>query len=122
MSRISQKDAKALCQNFINRKSPELDSITGKEDANNVWFDINELEEFIEYAKKEALKQNKKVNGLRVYLGAYDEKMTDKEKSGMTTVFFSATIVGNENFGNSIDLQADAFNIGNYGKPPKRIY
>lgn len=122
MSRINQKEAKVLCQNFIDTKLPELDRITGKEDVNAIWFDIEELEKFIAYAKSEANNQEQKINGIRIYLGSYDSKFEIKEKAGMTTVFLSATINGPESLENSRDLNAEVLNFGGHGYPPKRVY
>jgi hypothetical protein len=122
MSRINQREAKSLCDNFIRKKSNALDQIIGKEDSNAIWFDINDLEKFLIYVKTEAKNQNQKINGVRVYLGSYDENHINKNLANMTTVFLTATIDGENTMGNSDDLKADVLNMGNSGYPPKRFF
>jgi hypothetical protein len=122
MARISQNEAKKLCQNFLDTKSAAMDKIVGKEDANAIWFEIKDLEDFLSYAKREANNQKETVNGIRVYLGSYDTTHENKDLAGRTTIFLSATIAGTENLGNALDLNADAFNMGLLGVPPKRFY
>jgi hypothetical protein len=122
MARISQNEAKKLCQNFLDTKSAAMDKIVGKEDVNAIWFEIKDLEDFLSYAKREANNQKETVNGIRVYLGSYDTTHENKDLAGRTTIFLSATIAGTENLGNALDLNADAFNMGLLGVPPKRFY
>ncbi len=122
MARISQKEAKKLCQNYLDTKSAAMDKIVGKEDANAVWFDLKGLRDFLTYARRKGKRQNQTVDGVRVYLGTYDSDHENKELAGRTTVFFSATIAGNDSAGNALDLDAEAYNMGNLGMPPKRSY
>ncbi len=122
MARISQNEAKKLCQNFLDTKAAAMDKIVGKEDANAIWFEIKDLEDFLSYAKREANNQKETVNGIRVYLGSYDTTHENKDLAGRTTIFLSATIAGIEKLGNALDLNAEAFNMGGLGVPPKRIY
>ena len=122
MPRINQREAKSLCDNFISKKSNALDQIIGKEDSNAIWFDINDLEKFFTYVKVEAINQNQEINGIRVYLGSYDQNHINKNLANMTTVFLTATIDGEKKMENSDDLNADAFNMGNNGVPPKRFF
>lgn len=122
MPRISQKEAKQLCQNYLDTKADAMDKIVGKEDANAIWFEIKDLEDFLSYAKREASNQKETVNGIRVYLGSYDTTHENKDLAGRTTVFFSATIAGSEITANSADFEAEAYNMGLLGLPPKRVY
>jgi len=122
MARISQKDAKKLGQNYLEAKSPAMDGIVGKEDSNAIWFEIQDLENYIAYAKQEAENQGQIINGMRIYLGSYSKDEDNRELAGMTTVFISATLEGVNAEANSEDLNADAFNFGGIGWPPKRVY
>lgn len=120
MSLITTKEAQVLCENFINTKSPELDKITGKEDANNIWFSIEDLENFLTTAREQLNAEGKSIDGVRVYLGSYPENYEEKNKANMTTVFMVATSENEE--GLSIDYQGVVMNRGLSGEPPKKQF
>lgn len=89
-----------------------------------IWFDLDNLENYIKYVKKESKKKGYKNLGLRVYLGAAKE-----EKTIESTVFFTPThkpeLPGDaKGFAppqneNSRDI--NSLNYGSAGKPPKDL-
>ena len=102
--RIKPSDAKKLCNNFDD-KYKELSKFIKKDDNRSVLFSIQEIQDYIEYVKKE----NPTVDGLRVYLGS-------NKKTKMTTVFFAPTTNGKD------DISLDALNYGIAGDPKKLKY
>jgi hypothetical protein len=66
-------------------------SMNGREDANAIWYSIEVLENYINYAKAEAKKNNYAISGIRFYMGVYPENYQYREKAGLTTIFLSAT-------------------------------
>lgn len=122
MGRISQEEAKKLCQNYLDTKSAAMDKIVGQADANAVWFDLQDLRKFLSHARRKGKQQKVVVNGVRVYFGSYDSDHQNKDLAGRTTVFFSATVAGNGLAANALDLEAEAYNMGLLGVPPKKVY
>ncbi|SDX60250.1 hypothetical protein SAMN05444411_10726 [Lutibacter oricola] len=84
-------------------------------DNREVWFSLEELENYIEYVKQESKKQNLEDLGIRVYFGA---KMNEKKEMKSTIFFYpthnSATRAAAENF-NSYGIQG--LNYGSSGDP-----
>jgi hypothetical protein len=57
----------------------------GKDDSLNVYYTIDELQEFLERAKQAG------ANGIRVHFGAYPENFAKPEYAGLQTTVFVAT-------------------------------
>lgn len=104
-------------------------------DANNVWFSIKELENYIAYAKTNCSKNRQELTGLRLYFGRYPiDSVKYQMKAGKQTIFFSPTgklSVKNgqidpeseERATNDSDLtDLNLLNFGTSGWPPYRIY
>lgn len=98
------------------------------EDNRSTWYKLEDIENYLGYAKQQAKENGYVLDGLRLYLGAYPD--TSKEK-GLTTLFFVPT--GYENIsegsffalqgGGSTDLPgSDGLNFGTHGKPPRANY
>lgn len=138
---ITKDLAVSLNSNF-NNSNRVLVTSNSKEgdDANAVWYSIEELENYINYVKTQGTKKGYNVNGIRMYLGVYPETEEYGEKKGKTTIFLSPT-------GNKIvtekggiltvnttakeqgagDDEADIeeinpLNFGTMGHPPKMTY
>lgn len=98
--------------------------------ANHGWINIDDLELFITQAKEKALKNNKSLTGLRIYIGKYSEGV-----SGDLTFFLSPTVVPNVRDGyfqgagqsqssvyNNDDTTQHVLNLIGSGYPPKFQY
>jgi hypothetical protein len=90
---ITAELAKNLNQNYITLRSPLIEQNINRIDANAAWYSIEELENYLHYAKSEAEKSHKEISGVRFYLGVYpNDPATYQEKAGLTTVFLSPTV------------------------------
>jgi hypothetical protein len=132
---ISVELAKDLNLRYISERHKLISATIGKEDANAIWYSIEELENYINYAKTQGLNKGYEVKGIRFYLGVYpqDEK-TYGEKAGLTTLFLAPTGVrktqkaGILNIAQVQDpslsdiLEVEPLNFGTMGNPPKIEY
>ena len=130
---ISPKEAKELNQQFVKSRSNDMNKIVekldnkpNKKDAISSWFSLEELKNYIAYVES----KSDKVNGLRVYFGAYGKK-SDTKKSNVSTVFFVPTEPkvgslqkdGIVSEAGSYDLTGiDGLNMGGTGIPPEAEY
>lgn len=135
---ISPTEAKELNQQFIKTRSKDLNRIVKKEsgnpkkeDAVSSWFSLEELENYISYAKEEGAKKGISVNGLRVYFGAYSNNDKKQDKKDLSTMFFVPTKEKQETFQKSSNLvvesssdieDIDALNDGSMDDPPSKPY
>lgn len=133
---ITKKFAKELHLNFMRYRARIISKYIQKEDANAVWFSIEELENYIDYAKAKGQKKGYNVNGIRFYFGVYPDEKKYAEKAGLSTIFLTAT-------GKKIKLPTtnniqpfaliresadeeipglEPMNYGSIGHPPKLTY
>ena len=133
---ITTEVAKNLNQNYISQRSTIIEQSIGRIDATAAWYSIEELENYLHYAKSEAKRNDKEMSGVRFYLGVYpNDTVTYQEKAGLTTVFLSPTVKRNPNVlkpqrfqGNTTtEENVDAaeiqpLNYGGMGHPPKIVY
>ena len=136
---ISQELAKDFNQRYIRERSGIIEQSIDRLDANAAWYSIEELESYLYYAKCEAKKSNKEINGIRFYLGVYpNDTVVYKHKAGLTTIFLSPTmkrinVVKNSNKMQSLRARAatednvdvtevQPLNFGGMGNPPKVEY
>jgi hypothetical protein len=134
---ITRKFAKELHVNFMKYRASIIAKYIKKEDANAVWFSVEELENYIHYIKSKGEKTGYDVNGIRIYFGVYPEQKKYAEKAGLMTVFLQAT-------GNKIrkavkqeevqtfelmmangegDISSiEPMNYGSIGRPPALLY
>lgn len=86
-------------------------------DNREVWFSLEELENYLEYVKQESAKQDLENLGIRVYFGA---KMNENKEMKSTIFFFPTHQSANKTAGpknlNSNGLQG--LNYGSSGNPP----
>lgn len=111
-----------------------VDSV--REDANAVWYSVEELERYINYVKTEGINKGYTVDGIRLYLGKYPNDPKLGEKAGMTTVFLSPTgekndtqkagmlnVSTSQEGGLHYDItELSPMNYGSMGNPPKMTY
>ncbi|MFM9988827.1 hypothetical protein [Flavobacterium sp.] len=137
---ITQEMAKNLNTKYINERSGVISQSINREDANAIWYSIEELENYIHYIKTEGENKGIQVNGIRFYLGVYpNDTVTYHEKSGLTTIFLSptkrraTTDKPNSQNTNKVALKTETeenvdateiqpLNFGGMGNPPKIEY
>ncbi|KQO21117.1 hypothetical protein ASF10_13390 [Flavobacterium sp. Leaf82] len=135
---ITKKFGKELHSNFMKYRASIIAKYIKKEDANAVWFSLEELENYIHYIKTKGEKTGYTVNGIRFYFGVYPEEKKYAEKAGLMTIFLTAT--GKRIRINTIDpteIQTFALvreeenkdistiepmNYGSIGRPPALLY
>lgn len=132
---ITKKFAKELHTNFMKYRASIIAKYIKKEDANAVWFSVEELENYIHYIKSKGEKTGYNVNGIRIYFGVYPEEKKYAEKAGLMTVFLTATgkkiktpktgeiqtfaLVSEDN---SDIASIEPMNYGSIGRPPSLDY
>lgn len=88
---ITKRFAKELHLNFMKYRARIIAKYITKEDANNVWFSVEELENYIHYIKAKGKKKGYDVNGIRFYYGVYPDERKYEEKAGRMTIFLTPT-------------------------------
>ncbi|WJS93548.1 hypothetical protein NYQ10_15770 [Flavobacterium johnsoniae] len=132
---ITKEFAKQLNVNYNNRKASLTAKKPQKEDANAIWYSLEELENYIHYIKTNGAKDGYNVDGIRFYFGVYPDDEKHGEKAGLTTLFLVPTgkkieqnIAKVQSFALtqeplSSDIQSlEPMNYGNIGRPPSLIY
>ena len=85
---ISLEKARELNKNYNDTRAALHQQKLGKEDANAVWYSLQELENYIAYIKKQGVEKGYDVDGIRLYMGVYPS--TDEaSKAGYTTLFLA---------------------------------
>lgn len=126
---ITHEFAKQLCSNHSAKKMND-------NDANAVWYSLEELENYINFIKKEGNNKGYEVDGIRFYFGTYPNSEKHGEKAGMTTIFLSPTghksgaennktinFVTKDASSQSDDItEISPLNYGSMGNPPKMVY
>jgi hypothetical protein len=134
---ITREFAQQLNLNYTNKKQTTLKVQSyEKEDANAIWYSIEELEKYIHYVKTKGTEDGYTVDGIRFYFGVYPDDEKHGEKAGLTTLFLVPTgkkiktntakiqsfalVVEEEE---TMDIQSlEPMNYGNIGRPPSLIY
>ena len=88
---ITRKFANELHLNFMKYRASIIAKYIKKEDANAIWFSVEELGNYIHYIKAKGKKTGFDVNGIRIYFGVYPDQKKYAEKAGLMTVFLQAT-------------------------------
>jgi len=121
---ISVKEAIALNDNWTKYRTPELNSITqkqvGKNDNRWAGWTLEDIENYIAFAKNEAKKNKQSVTGFRVYFGVYGEK-AQNDKAFLSTLFLAPQVkegfskAGFLNFSSLKDSDIPPLNNGSGG-------
>ena len=120
---ISREEVVSLQTNLDNWMIECGDKCPGLGEANNVWFSIESLTNYLSYAQHVSNGMNAAgdvvptISGIRLYFG--------KNADNQLTVVASATYIGNPavtDRENDPDLGFGVLNYGNAGMPPKKIY
>jgi hypothetical protein len=133
---ITKKFAKELQLNFMKFRASIIAKYIKKEDANAVWFSVEELENYIHYIKTKGEKTGYNVNGIRFYFGVYPDDKKYAEKAGLMTLFLTATgkkiktpsATGIQTFalihenGDADISSIEPMNYGSIGRPPSLLY
>ncbi|MCF6306989.1 MAG: hypothetical protein L3J09_03440 [Flavobacteriaceae bacterium] len=109
---ITVAAAKTLQKNWNTTRAVDIAKAMGSKDCCAITFNIDQLQEFINYVKDESAKQGIDNPGIRVYFAAYNDKESTK-----ATVFLNATESDDGNSDNNYGI--DPLNMGNGGFPPK---
>ncbi len=104
--------ARDLQDNWVNTRARDIERAQGAKDTREFTFNIDELQEYIEYVKSEAKKQDIKTPGLRLYFAAYNSSESKK-----ATVFLCPTESDSKKANNIYTI--DPFNRSTGGWPPK---
>lgn len=120
---ISPEQAKALNDAYTARCELVSRDITKRPDNRSTWYSLEEIENFLTYAKAQAKELGYELNGIRIYCGAYPE---DNGEAGYSTSFIVPTSSNKneeEGDGDSHDIQgANGLNFGQSGYPPSANY
>lgn len=132
---ITKEFARQLNVNYNNKRASLTAKKAQKEDANAIWYSLEELENYIHYIKTNGAKDGYNVDGIRFYFGVYPDDEKHGEKAGQTTLFLVPTGKKIENNtakiqsfalvqeASSSDIQSlDPMNYGNIGRPPSLLY
>ncbi|MBK7095927.1 MAG: hypothetical protein IPH57_13125 [Saprospiraceae bacterium] len=106
---ISIERADELTLNFIEALNVEVPKI-----ATWAWFDIDELNEYLDEAKYLCKANNKTFSGIRIYIGKY----SPAENKGFFTVYLAPTETADLNGMKSPkdpDIKMKALNLGGTG-------
>src|SRR5690606_2959505 len=111
---ITTEQAKILSDNWTKNRKPAVDSAARAQgraqDDRSTYWDLEDIENYIGYAKKSADSLGYKMTGLRVYLGVYGQN-ADEAKKNLTTMFIVPT-------GNKSTSKASTFNFSVQGNNP----
>lgn len=123
---ITFEKGKELNLNYISQ-SPLRLTAAGTDDANAVWYSLEDLENYISFIKNEGVQKGYTVDGIRFYIGKYSAGEANG-RAGYTTIFLSptGTPVGqttNSASQGSKDITIiKPLNFGSMGNPPKMTY
>ena len=109
---ISVTKAKKMQKNWNGTRALGIERVLGARDINAVTFNIDQLQEFIDYVKSKSASQRIAKPGIRVYFAAYNNAVSDK-----ATVFLNATKSDDGNSANNYGI--DPLNFGTNGWPPE---
>jgi hypothetical protein len=121
---ITPAEAKTLNDAYTKRCELISKDITKRPDNRSSWYALEDIENFIAYAKAQAKELGHEMNGIRIYCGAYPEV---DGKAGYSTSFIIPTTSGD---GKELDEDVDnpdlsggnGLNDGGKGMPPSANY
>ena len=120
---ISPDQAKQLSNDFTERCELISKDIVGRPDNRSSWYSLKDIKRYLKHAKKQAKKNGYKMNGIRIYCGAYP---TQDGEVGYSTSFIVPTARiadGKDGPGDKGDIpDGDGLNDGSMGDPPGAGY
>lgn len=131
---ITKEFARQLNVNYNNKRASLSAQREQKEDANAIWYSLEELENYIHYIKTNGAKDGYNVDGIRFYFGVYPDDEAHGEKAGLTTLFLVPTGKKAQSSTEQVqrfalmqetssDIQSiEPMNYGNIGRPPSLLY
>ena len=108
---ITVTEAQALQANWNNNQAKDIEKATGSKDVIAVTFNIDQMQEFINYVKAESKTQGFSNPGIRVYFAA-----KSSAEGGKATAFLNATEDDGGNSKNNYNIEP--LNRGQNGWPP----
>ena len=130
---ITPDQAKALDANWTKSRKRAVDSAAGRPDNRSSWWSLEDIQNYITYAKNQSDSLGYQMNGIRVYLGVYPGNAPNG-KADYTTMFMVPTgrkMHSDSNFNlfnvlmqtNEGDIPGgDGLNDGGNGYPPGANY
>jgi len=109
---ITPAEAEQLQKKWMETRAVDIENAMGSEDVSNVFYTIDDLEEYLTYVKDESKKQGIDTPGIRIYMAAYDTNTSKK-----ATLFFAPT--DGDTAGSATNKKIDPMNDGVGGWPPK---
>ena len=106
---ITVAEARQLQDNWVATRAVDIERTQGSVDSREFLFSVAELQQFLDYIKKES--DVAAQPGVRIYFGAYDNDSSDK-----ATVFLAPTVGTSAGANNNYNLQP--LNRGITGFPP----
>ncbi len=108
---ITVPEAQTLQANWNNNQAEDIESVRGTKDVIAVTFNIDQLQQFIDYVNTESTKQSIDKPGIRVYFAA-----KGSSEGGNATAFLTATDSDDGDSANNYKIAP--LNRGNGGYPP----
>ncbi|MEZ4817256.1 MAG: hypothetical protein R2776_04710 [Flavobacteriaceae bacterium] len=108
---ISVSEARDLQNNWNATRASEIQKTQGYTDAKDFTFNLEELQEFIDYVRDESGKQGISTPGIRIYFAAYNTLQNNK-----ATVFLAPTKGIESDSENNYEI--DPLNRNQGGFPP----
>ena len=114
--------AKKLSENWEKNNDIEMKS---KENANgkkkkmrSVWWSLEEVNEYLAFAKEESTALGYTMTGIRVYLGNYGDTKKGPNKKQRNTMFIVPTGPKNVSKGSSLNISLQSRRRGDIPAPP----
>ena len=120
---LSVEGAKALQKKWELSRALDIGRSLEYRDTREFWYSVEELQEYLNYVKKQSAVQGVKDPGIRIYFGAYPKSST---KKSYATIFLAPTkgrstpLEGEEGTSASADnnYDIDPLNESSAGMPP----
>lgn len=109
---ISVTEARKLQDNWVATRAADIEQAQGHVDTREFLFSVAELQQFLDYIKKQSSVDSVAQPGVRIYFGA-----NGNGGSGKATVFLSPTLGITQGADNNYKLEP--LNRGITGFPPK---
>ena len=128
---ITSKEAQVLNDTYTRTRAAIIDSVLGRPDNRSSWWSVDDIRDYLKYAEQQAEDNGYKLDGIRIYQGAYPEDYPDQKVAGYGTVFLVPTGTRTDqqkgsiffNFQESGDIVAvSPLDRGHPGKPPHASY